>query len=117
VENMCFPNLKLPIRAGFYLLVKWIKRLNNGDISCYLAHDGPCDPPHIVFIYASLLSSNDTPTGPLLQWFHGILTGPHAQFLTMLECACKFDDWGVAADLDHYCIYDKEFNIINAKIH
>jgi hypothetical protein len=40
-ENMQFPNLKLPIRAGFYLPAKWIKQLNDGNISCFSAHNGP----------------------------------------------------------------------------
>jgi hypothetical protein len=115
-ENMCFPNLKLPIRAGFYLPAKWIKHLNTGDISCFLAHDGPCDMPHIIPIYMSLLSSNNTPTGLIPQWFHRVLTGPHAQFLHMVECAHKFDDWGVAANILCYREYNKEFNIINTKI-
>jgi hypothetical protein len=39
-ENTWFLNLKLPIRAGFYLPAKWIKGLNSGDISCFSAHDG-----------------------------------------------------------------------------
>jgi hypothetical protein len=34
----------------------------------------------------------------------------------MVECACKFDDWGVVADILHYREYDKEFNTINVKI-
>jgi hypothetical protein len=34
----------------------------------------------------------------------------------MVECACKFEDWGVAVDLICYQEYDEEFNIINAKI-
>jgi hypothetical protein len=56
------------------------------------------------------------PTGPIPQWFHGILTSPHAQFLHMVECAHKFNDWGVAADLLYYYEYNKEFNILNTKI-
>jgi hypothetical protein len=91
-ENTCFSNLKLPIGAGFYLPTKWIKHLNNSDISCFSAHDDLCDALHIIPIYASPLSSNDTPTGPIPWWFHTIPTGPHAQFLYMVECACKFND-------------------------
>jgi hypothetical protein len=53
-ENMQFPNLKVPIGTGFYLPVKWVKRLDTGDISCYSAHDGLRDMPHIIPIYASL---------------------------------------------------------------
>jgi hypothetical protein len=41
IENMQFPHLKVPIGAGFYLPVKWIKHLDTGDISCYSAHDSP----------------------------------------------------------------------------
>jgi hypothetical protein len=41
VKNMWFPHLKVPIGAGFYLPVKWVKHLDNDNISCYLAHDSP----------------------------------------------------------------------------
>jgi hypothetical protein len=68
-------------------------------------------------IYVSPLSSNDTPTGPIPRWFHGILTGPHAQFLQMVKSAWKMDDWGVAANLLCYQEYDKEYQKINTKIH
>jgi hypothetical protein len=65
IENMRFPNLMLPIGAGFYLPTKWIKHLNDGNISCFSAHDGPRDAPHVLPIYASPLLSNDTPAGPM----------------------------------------------------
>jgi hypothetical protein len=115
-ENMCFPHLKAPIWAGFYLPAKWIKRLDTGDISCYTAHNGLHDPAHIIPIYTSPLSSNDTPAGLLPQWFCAVLTGLHTQFLMMVECTHQFDDWGVAADLLHYREYDEEHSNINAKI-
>jgi hypothetical protein len=34
----------------------------------------------------------------------------------MVKCAHKFKDWGVVANIVCYRKYDKEFNIINAKI-
>jgi hypothetical protein len=98
-KNTQFPNLKVPIGAGFYLPIKWIKRLDDGTISCYLAHDGLRDTAHIMPTYTSPLSSNDTPTGPIPQWFHGILTRLHAQFLHMVKCTHKMDNWGITADL------------------
>jgi hypothetical protein len=116
IENTCFPNLKLPIGAGFYLPAKWIKSLDTRDILCFTAHDSPRDALHIIPIYASPCTSDNTLTGPIPQWFQGVLTGLHAQFLHMVECVCKFKDWGVAADLVCYQEYDKEFNTINAKI-
>jgi hypothetical protein len=45
-----------------------------------------------------------------------VLTGLHAQFLHMVKCACKFEDWGIAVDLICYWEYDEEFNTINTKI-
>jgi hypothetical protein len=68
-------------------------------------------------IYTSLLSSNDIPTGPILQWFHGVLTGLHAQFLHMVKYMCKMDNWGIVADLLCYQEYDEEYQKIHAKIH
>jgi hypothetical protein len=114
---MCFPNLKVLIRAGFYLPAKWIKWLDMGDISSFTAHDGLHNLAHIIPIYASPLSSNDMPTGPMPQWFHAVLTGPHAQFTTMVECACRFDNWGVTVDLLCYREYDEELTALNTKIH
>jgi hypothetical protein len=102
VENTWFPHLKVPIGAGFYLLVKWVKHLDSSDISYYSAHDGPRDTLHIIPIYASPLSLNDMPTGPIPRWFHSILTGLHPQFLQMVKSARKMDDWGVAANLLQY---------------
>jgi hypothetical protein len=99
IENTHFLNLKLPIRAGFYLPAKWIKHLNTRDISCFTAHNGPRDTPHIVPIYTSSCTSNNTPTRLIPQWFQGILTGLHTQFLHMLEYTHKFEDWGVAMDI------------------
>jgi hypothetical protein len=116
-KNTWFPNLKVPIGAGFYLLVKWVKWLNNGNISGYSAHDGPWDTVYIVPIYTSLLSSNDMPTRPILWWFCGILTRLHPQFLHMVKYMHKMDDWGIAADLLCYCEYNEEYQKINAKIH
>jgi hypothetical protein len=43
--------------------------------------------------------------------------GPHTQFLQMVECARRMDDWGVAADILHYCKYNEEYQKIHAKIH
>jgi hypothetical protein len=43
--------------------------------------------------------------------------GLHAQFLQLVECAHKMDDWGIAADLLHYREYDEEYQKIHAKIH
>jgi hypothetical protein len=117
IKNTHFPNLKVPIRAGFYQPAKWIKRLDTGDIFCFTSLDRPCNLPHIVPIYASPLASDDTPAGPIPQWFWAVLTGPHPQFLNMVECAHKFKDWGVTADLLHYCKYDTELTTTNAKIH
>jgi hypothetical protein len=114
--NTRFPNLKVPIGAGFYLPVKWVKQLNDGNISSYLAHDGLRDTLHIIPIYASLLSSNDMSIGPIPWWFHRILNRPHTQFLQMVKCAHKFDNWGITTNLLHYCEYDNKFNLINAKI-
>jgi hypothetical protein len=102
IENTWFPNLKLPIRAGFYLPAKWIKCLNTSDISCFTAHNGPRDTLHIIPIYASPCTSDNTLTGPIPWWFQEILTGLHTQFLHMVKCAHKFKDWGVAANLVCY---------------
>jgi hypothetical protein len=41
---------------GFYLPVKWVKQLDNSNISCYLAHDSLQDTPHVMPIYTSPLS-------------------------------------------------------------
>jgi hypothetical protein len=41
----------------------------------------------------------------------------NAQFLQMVKCARRMDDWGVAANLLCYCEYDKEHQKIHAKIH
>jgi hypothetical protein len=102
VENMHFLSLKVPIGAGFYLLVKWIKRLDTGDVSCFTAQDGPRDPPHFIPIYTSPTASDNTPSRLLPHWFHTVLTGPNPQSLIMLEHAHCFEDWGVVVELDHF---------------
>jgi hypothetical protein len=87
IENTRFPHLKVPIGAGFYLPAKWIKQCDDGDIICFTAQDGPKDPPHIIPIYTSPTTTNDTPSRPLPRWFQSILTGPNPQFLVLLEHA------------------------------
>jgi hypothetical protein len=116
IENMHFPNLKVPIGASFHLLAKWIKRLDTGDMSYFTSHNGPHDLPHIIPIYASPLSSDDMPVRLLPWWFRSVLTGPHPQFLTMVESTCKFEDWGVAVELVCYHKYATELTTINTKI-
>jgi hypothetical protein len=43
--------------------------------------------------------------------------GPHAQFLQMVECARRMEDWGITTDILRYWEYDKEHQKIHAKIH
>jgi hypothetical protein len=69
IENTQFLNLKLPIGAGFYLPAKWIKYLDTSNISCFTAHNGLRDAPHIIPIYASPCISDDTLTGLIPWWF------------------------------------------------
>jgi hypothetical protein len=66
IENTCFPNLKVPTGAGFYLPAKWIKRCDDGDIACFTAQDGPKDPLHIVPIYTLPTTTDNTLSRPLL---------------------------------------------------
>jgi hypothetical protein len=43
--------------------------------------------------------------------------GPHAQFLQMVECARRMDNWGITTNILHYHKYDEEYQKIHAKIH
>jgi hypothetical protein len=87
VKNTQFPQLKVLIRAGFYLPAKWIKRHDDGDVACFTVQDGPKDPPHIIPIYASPTTLDDTPSRLLPHQFRAVLTGPNPQFLVLLEHA------------------------------
>jgi hypothetical protein len=117
IENTRFLNLKVPIGAGFYLPTKWIKQRDDGDIACFTAQDGPKDPSHIIPIYASPTTTDETPSRPLPHWFRAVLTGPNPQFLVLLEHMQCFEDWGVATELNHFRTYDQEITTTNAKIH
>jgi hypothetical protein len=45
-----------------------------------------------------------------------MLTGPNPQFLVLLEHMRRFEDWGVATELDRFRTYDQEITTTNAKI-
>jgi hypothetical protein len=117
VKNTWFPNLKVPIGAGFYLPTKWIRQCNNGNIACFTAQDGPKDPLHIIPIYTSPTTTDNTPSRLLPHWFRVVLTGLNPQFLVLFEHAWWFEDWGVATKLDCFRTYDQETATTNAKIH
>jgi hypothetical protein len=116
MENNKFPLLKVPIGAGFYLSTKWIKRLDNGEVAAFSAHDGPKDSPHIVPIYATPTHSTDEPIKALPCWFQSIVYGPHPQFLAMVASARQLDNWGVATDITQLCNLDEEISAIDIQI-
>jgi hypothetical protein len=99
------------------LPTKWIKQCDDGDVACFTAQDRPKDPPHIIPIYASPTTTDETPSGLLPHWFRAVLTGPNPQFLVLLEHAQHFEDWGVTTKLNHFRTYDQEITTTNTKIH
>ena len=40
---------------------------------------------------------------PLPAWFCHTITGPSAAFHTLRQAVHNLDDWGIEADLNHYC--------------
>ena len=101
-ENIHYPGLLVPIGNGLCHKVKWVKRIDPQTISCYTAEDRPSSTPHILKIYAQpILTTN--PVEPLPAWFCHTITGPSAAFHSLCQAAHELDDWGVEADLNHYC--------------
>ena len=100
--NHRYPSLTVPVGNGLSREVKWVRRVDPQTISCYTAEDRPSSTPHILKIYAQPTIMTD-PVEPLPAWFHHTITGPSAAFHTLREATHKLNNWGVKANLDHYC--------------
>ena len=119
VENVHFPNLRIPVGNGLYRPVKWVKQGEDGFMYCHTAEDGPRgsnSQPYLIPVYASPIPSTDEPIEPFPNWMRAILHGPSAPYLNLLESAKTLDDWGVAADLARYRRCDEELMLIENKI-
>ena len=119
VENVHFPNLRVPMGNGLYCPVKWVKQGEDGFMYCHTAEDGPRSSnsqPYLIPVYASPIPSTDEPIEPFPNWMRAILHGPSAPYLNLLESAKTLDDWGVAADLARYRRCDEELMLIKNKI-
>jgi hypothetical protein len=119
VENVHFPNLRIPVGNGLYRPVKWVKQGEDGFMYCHTAEDGPRgsnSQPYLIPVYASPITSTDEPIEPFPNWMRAILHGPSAPYLNLLESAKTLDDWGVAADLARYRRCDEELMLIENKI-
>ena len=119
VENVHFPNLRIPVGNGLYRPVKWVKQGEDGFMYCHTAEDGPRSSnsqPYLIPVYASPIPSTDEPIEPFPNWMRAILHGPSAPYLNLLESAKTLDDWGVAADLARYRRCDEELMLIENKI-
>jgi hypothetical protein len=102
VENTKYPDLTVAIENRLHHPTKWIKMLNKGMLSIFTADDGPSSSPYLVKIYTQPCRTAE-PVEPLLGWLEYILTRLTPYFLTLVEASDKLDDWGIKADLLHYC--------------
>ena len=91
------------------------KELLRPYIQAYSQEHRLLDTPYSLPIYARTVYLTK-PTEPILAWFHQLLTGTPTIYMNLTKAAHRLDDWGIAADITHYCKLDNHLSCINAEI-
>jgi len=110
-----YPDLKIPLGKGAYTEAYWVTPAHDGYVQAYGQEQGPLDTPYSLPIYARAVYSSE-PIDPLPAWFHQLLISTPAVHANFAKAAHQLDDWGVAADITHYCKLDNNLSCINAEL-
>jgi hypothetical protein len=102
-NNGHYPSLQVRIGKGLYRPAKWIKQLDNYHVAALCDTDLGSSSPSISDIYASLAHTS-SPVKPLPGWLLDLLTGNPSTYGLVQNAAGELYDWGVAADIDRFCI-------------
>ncbi len=106
IKNGRLPHFSIPVRNRLSCPAKWIKQLDDGQITGYSKEDGPHNLPHICKIYATPKYTAD-PAEPLPHWVHKTLQGLASAYAVFLDVVKGMDNWGLQADVMWYRDLDK----------
>jgi len=115
IHNTMYPDLKIPLGEGAYMEAYWVTPAHNRYVQAYGQEQGPLDVPYSLPIYAQPVILNE-PTEPIPAWFHQLLVGSLAVHANFTKAAHQLSDWGVAADIAHYCKLDDNLSCINTEL-
>src|SRR6266446_974362 len=115
VENGRLTTFTIPCSNRLSNPAKWVKKLNDSQVTGYSAQDGPHDLPHVCEIYASPKYTAD-PAEPLPHWIHETLQGPAPGYAALLDAVKATDNWGLKADIKQFRTLDEHVITYKAQL-
>ena len=77
---------------------------------------GKEEPQYTVEIFANPANDPGIPTEPLHLWFVRLLQGCTSDYKFLHDTAIDLGNWGITADITHYCEYEDQLHELNASI-
>ena len=89
------PHFFIPLGNGVFKPAKWIKKIEDGQVTGFHEQQGPNESPYIIDLYAqadTVRHSEENPIEPLPAWFRALLIGPSCDFVHLQRDISDLDD-------------------------
>ncbi|HEX3641283.1 MAG TPA: hypothetical protein VHV10_08335 [Ktedonobacteraceae bacterium] len=96
------PNFVIPTGDGEHQQVYWVKQLAKGQVAGLPREYVSGQTPFVMEVYASPTVGQEDVMGPIHampKWLWLLLTGPTAQYGTLLKYIEVTNDWGVIGEV------------------
>jgi hypothetical protein len=96
------PNFIIPTGDGEHQQAYWVKQLAEGQVAGLPREYIPGQTPFVTEVYASLAGGQEDVLRPIHAmpgWLWSLLTGPAAQYGTLLKHVEVTNDWGVVGEV------------------
>ena len=124
VANTKLSSFTIPVREGHSVPAKWVKQLDDGQVTGYGESNGEGDLPYVIEIYAEpSYSSTDLPE-VFPHWLSKTLQGTGTHYYILQEVVKSIGNWGLYTkvvwyrDLDEQVLhYKAQLNLDHAHMH
>ena len=97
------PYARVPDKDGYLISPKWVRYLDDGQITAYAMGAPINSMPYIVDIYAKpSLDDEDKPFKPMPHWYRAAMHANESHWQVLYKETYKMAQWGIAADLKRH---------------
>ena len=85
--------------------MKWIKKLEDGQVAGFHKQQGPNESPYIIDLYVqadTVGHGEENPIEPLPTWFRALLIRPSSDFVHLQRDIGDLNDWGLAREIARF---------------
>ena len=111
-----FPNFTIPLDNSTEQFTCFIKQLNDGRVTGLHSRAKGEQETQIIELYASPDYTTDKPMEPLPCWICHWLWGNHATYTILEDAINDLNNWGLLANIHHYCQYNQEHTYLVQKM-